>query len=145
MKIIILLSVLLAGCILNKNQAEKALKDPITLNLVKQSVMDEWFPNIAMDGGEGKVVYYNGCSVISRGLTNLELISDRPISCDALDLRLKKLGYSVSSSSLVSYYRDRLEKQKNEQQKQIGNNRKKALQQQIENMANGRQTGNDSD
>lgn len=137
MKIIILLSVLLTGCIINKNQTEEALKDPITLNLVKQSLMDEWLPNITRNGGY-KVVYYNGCSVISRGLTNLNLISDRPISCDALDLRLKKLGYSVSSSSLVSYYRDRLEKQKKEQQKQIENNRKKALQQQIEDMANGK-------
>lgn len=136
MKIIILLSVLLTGCIINKNQAEEALKDQITLNLVKQSA-DQWFPGVTMNGGN-KVVYYNGCSVISRGLTNLNLISDRPISCDALDLRLKKLGYSVSSSSLVSYYRDRLEKQKKEQQKQIENNRKKALQQQIEDMANGK-------
>lgn len=141
MKIVILLSVLLTGCIINKNQAEEALKDPITLNLVKQSIEDDWYLWPAfISSGETNVVhdYYNGCSVISRALTRLDLISDRPISCDALDLRLKKLGYSVSSSSLVSYYMDRLEKQKKEQQKQIENNRKKVLQQQIEDMANGK-------
>lgn len=149
MKIVILLSVLLTGCIINKNQAEEALKDPITLNLVRQSVEDDsYFSNFDKYYSQsGEIVhnYYNGCSNISRLLTSIKLFlipssigTFRPIACDALELRLRNTGIDIDSSSLVGYYMDQLAKQDEERQVQEENNNQKALQQQIENMANGK-------
>ena len=74
-------------------------------------------------------------------------INNKPISCDAIDLRLKNLGFTqLSSATLVSYYLTVI----NNELKQINaakevNNKieqdltQKIHQKRIENMANGKQ------
>ncbi len=129
--LLILLVMLVSGCV-NDTQANKALQDPITLNLVKQSSLDQGkcMGDISPQG------FINGCKLFDRAwcggsyLIYINLVQ-KPITCDALDLRLKKLNFSVNSDELVEYY---LHKDDALLQK----NNELARQQQIENMANGK-------
>ncbi len=136
----------LVGCVMNKTQADKALEDPITLNLVKQSAMDMWDTPVS---GYNTLRSYNSCSVLSRlshFVQMLNAISDyytpniyRPISCNALDIRLNNKGwYDISASSLVGYYMDKLANQHEEQQVQEQTNQERALKQKINDMATGK-------
>jgi hypothetical protein len=135
----------LVGCVMNKTQADKALEDSITLNLVKQSVMDMWGTPIS-----GYTLRsYNSCSVLSRlshFVQMLNAISDyytpniyRPISCNALDIRLNNKGwYDISASSLVGYYMDKLDNQYEERQVLEQKNQERALKQKVNDMATGK-------
>lgn len=131
-KILLALSVLaVSGCV-NETQANKALQDPITLNLVKQSSLNQ-------DQCKGDISlqrFINGCNLFDRAWCGGSILiyinlAQKPIACDALDLRLKKLNYPVNADELVEYYLhkdDALHQENNEL----------ARQQQIENMANGK-------
>lgn len=142
------LIIVLSGCV-NNSEYEKALKDPITLNLVRQSVEDDsYFSNFdEYYSQSGEIVhnYYNGCSNISRLLTSIKLFlipssigTFRPIACDALELRLRNTGIDIDSSSLVGYYMDQLAKQDEDRQVQEEKKQKMAQQIQIEEMTNGK-------
>ena len=136
----------LVGCVMNKTQADKALEDPITLNLVKQSIGDSMY--LPQPPGPPEYVdnYYNSCSLFSRLKTSCALFfhpsasgTYREISCDALDLRLNNKGwYNISASSLVNYYMDKLANQSAAQQAEEKKRQADALKQKINDMATGK-------
>lgn len=122
----VLFTIIFSG---NNQDKENALKDHVTLNLVKQSFYHPYYGN----GASTDILPYwihhgnpnwNYCSSISRtfyckacppfDLNGMgkdpytgfcDSSCDKPISCDAIDLRLKNLGFTqLSSATLVSYY-----------------------------------------
>lgn len=133
------------GCV-NETQANKVLQDPITLNLVKQSIGDDMYqPNFPYGTADYVHNYYNSCSLFSRLKTSLALFfhplasgTYREISCDALDLRLNNKHINISSSNLVEYYMDKLADSEKKAEQQSIKQQQQAYQQQIENMANGK-------
>ena len=84
----------------DQSKMSKALKDPITVELVKKGVINDT----------------NSCAF---GYS-LFYYTNNQIYCDALDLRLKKQGYSFGADDLIKYY--------------LINNRKQV----IENISNGK-------
>lgn len=128
--LLVIVAALIVGCA-DKVEYETALKDPITLNLVKQSIVD--YKTIQQN--QWVHSYDNGCSFT---LVGFFTIPDKPIACDALDLRLNNKGIAVSASSLVSYY---MNEQAEERENSAGQRIKDdaaAKQLLIENMANGK-------
>lgn len=133
----------LVGCGSNE-EYDTALKDPITLNLVKQSVGDSMYagtygisPNIHN--------YYNSCSLFFRLKTSVVLQltlhpeaigTYREISCDVLDLRLKNKHINISSSELVGYWMDKLADDAKKAEQESIKQQQQAQQQQIETIAN---------
>lgn len=172
-KILLALAVVLVTMIVGCNNQDKdnALKDPIILNLVEQSFYHPYYGNGASTDFLPYWIHHgnpnwNLCSSISRtfyckacppfDLNKMgagpytgfcDSSCDKPISCDAIDLRLKNLGFTqLSSATLVSYYLTVI----NNELKQINaakevNNKieqdltQKIHQKRIENMANGKQ------
>lgn len=144
--LIVMIAALISGCT-DKAEYETALKDPITLNLVKQSIGDSISQPYSLLGTADYVHnYYNSCSLLSRLKISFWLIGTyRQISCDALDLRLNNKGintgyfsFTTAASPLVGYYMN----SQAEAQEKADNQRIKdeaaAKQAQIENMANGK-------
>ena len=137
--LLVILAALIAGCV-DKVEYETALKDPITLNLVKQSIGDYVSQPYSLYGTADFVDnYYNSCSLLSRLKISIWLTGTyRQISCEALDLRLNNKGIAVSASSLVGYYMN----EQAEEQEKAENQRIKAevdtQQQKIKDMANGK-------
>lgn len=134
------------GCV-NETQANKALQDPITLNLVKRSIGDDMYQPYEPYGTANYVHnYYNSCSSFSRLKTSLVLFfhpqasgTYREISCDALDLRLNNKGwYDISASSLVGYYMDKLAYAEKKSEQELIKQQQEQQTQQVENMANGK-------
>jgi hypothetical protein len=115
--------------------ADKALEDPIIQDLVKQSIK----PYILLNHSG----LYNSCNFFSQVLYctqcnelgapyGCEKNCNSPLSCDALDLKLKNKGIlSFGASSLVGYAIDQYINNQHEQDRQ-----KRELT--IENMANGK-------
>ena len=144
--LLVMVAALMAGCA-DKAEYATALKDPVTLDLVKQSIGDSTYQPLSFAADPEYVhYYYNSCSSFSRFKTSFVLFLFHPsatgtyrqISCDALDLRLNNKGIAVSASSLVAYYMN----EQAEAQEKADNQRIKdeatAKQTQIENMANGK-------
>lgn len=140
-----IVAALIAGCA-DKVEYESALKDPITLNLIKQSINDDMYqpyqPYVTADYVHN---YYNSCSSFSRLKTSFVLFAHpsssgtyREISCDALDLRLHNKGIAVSASSLVAYYMNEQDEAQEKAENQKIKDEAAAKQTQIENMANGK-------
>lgn len=124
--LLIMIAELIAGCT-DKVELETALKDPVTLNLVKQSIVEHQPIQVSN--------YYNGCSLVT--MLNFPL-SDKPIACDALNLRLNKKGILVSASSLVAYYMNEQDEVQEKAENQRIKDEAAAKQLLIENMANGK-------
>ena len=144
--LLVILSVLVAGCA-DKVKCSIALKDSITLNLVKQSIGDYSMYQLDFGFVLGDYVhnYYNSCSSFSRLKTNFVLFfhpmvsgTYRQTSCDALDLRLKNQKIDISSSGLVGYYMNELAEAQKKENNQIIKDEAVAKQLLIENMANGK-------
>lgn len=150
--LLVILAALIAGCV-DKVEYETALKDPVTLNLVKQSIGDSMYQPLSF-GSDPEYVhyYYNSCSSFSRLKTSFVLIwhsstteTYRQISCDALDLRLNNKGintgyfsFTTAASPLVGYYmNEQIEAQEKAENQRI-KDEAAAKQTQIENMANGK-------
>lgn len=117
---------------LDTDKNDKALKDPINLNLVKQSIFDQ----SQCTGYISPKKYINSCNLLDRawcgGSVLLYInITPKPITCDALDLRLKNQGYYARADDLVNYY---LQK-KFEEKSQLDSTTQQQL---IESMANGK-------
>lgn len=133
--LLILMAALIAGCA-DKVEYDTALKDPVTLDLVKQSVVDYMYQN-----GDVYSYYhhkfYNGCTWLLR-VGIYPAVASRPISCDALDLRLNNKGIAVSASSLVDYYMNEQAEAQEKADNQKIKDEAAAKQTQIENMANGK-------
>ena len=128
-----MIAALIAGCT-DKVEYDAALKDPITLNLVKQSIGD--FKYYFSNEGVGHS-YYNSCAWYVR-LRAIMPNKYRQISCDALDLRLKNQRINISSSRLVGYYMNELAEAQEKADDQRIKDKAAAKQTQIENMANGK-------
>ena len=71
------------GCS-DPSKMSKALNDPITVELVKSGIINDT----------------NACAF---GYS-LFYSTNRQVYCDALDLRLKKQGYSFGADELIKYY-----------------------------------------
>ncbi len=130
----LLCSAVIAGCS-NKLEYTTALKDPITLNLVKQSIGNSMTQPYSTAGQVDYVHnYYNSCEWFSLSSAG----AYRQTSCDALDLRLKNQKLNISSSKLVDFYMNELSDaaKKVEQQSRIME--QKSRQEEIENLANGK-------
>ncbi len=141
----ILLITVITGCV--NTEAEKALKDPIILNLVKESFYPGNSYKVVGARVPGDINQCNFCSGISRSLYcgNGYNYVDNPLSCDALDLRLKNLGYKFSSKTLVDYYITKINDELEQiiERENVANLKKQKLreqqrQQQIIDMANGK-------
>ena len=141
--LLVMVSALIAGCA-DKVEYDTALKDPITLNLVKQSIGDDMYQPYQPYGTADYIHnYYNSCSSFSRLKTSFVLFAHpsssgtyREISCDALDLRLNNKGINVNASSLIGYYmNEQVEAQEKAENQRI-KDEAAAKQTQIENMAN---------
>lgn len=159
-----LLIFVVTSCV-NEPQANKALQDPITLNLVKQSFYYASYGDGASTDFLPSWIYnyrghpnWNKCSEISRffycrscpedlaAAVHCDTNCDRPISCDALDQRLKNQGYSnLDSSNLISYYLTIINNKLALQHAEDGVNqnllqlkKEQELKQQIINMSNGK-------
>ncbi len=127
--LLVVVTVLIAGCS-NKVEYATTLKDPITLDLVQQSISNSRYTEFGDYNPTDH--FYNSCtwSWIQSHL--------RKISCDALDLRLKNQKINISSGSLVGYYMDQqAEERENSAEQRIKDNAA-AKQLLIENMANGK-------
>ena len=141
--LLVLVAVLIVGCA-DKVEMNKALQDPITLNLVKQSIGDSMYLPQPPGGPEYVDNYFNSCSLLSRLKTSCALFfhpsatgTYREISCDALDLRLKNLKINISSAVLVGYYMYKQDEAQEKADNQRIKNEATARQMRIENMANG--------
>ena len=70
--LLVLVAVLIVGCA-DKVEYDTALKNPITLNLVKQSIGDSMYAGTY--GIEANIHnYYNSCSVFSRLKTSVAIL-----------------------------------------------------------------------
>lgn len=144
--LLVMVAALIAGCA-DKAEYEAVLKDPITLNLVKQSIGYSMSQPYSLLGTADYVHnYYNSCSLLSRLKISIWLIGTyRQISCDALDLRLYNKGITTgyfslitADSSLVGYYMNELAEAQEKADNQRIKDEAAAKQTQIENMANGK-------
>ena len=131
--LLVLVSILIAGCA-DKVDYATALKDPITLNLVKQSIGNFIYGDFHYYKPTDH--FYNSCAWYVR-LRVIMPDEYRQISCDALDLRLKNQKINISSSGLVGYYMNELAKAQEKAENQRIKDEAAAKQTQIENMANG--------
>lgn len=133
--LLVLIAALVAGCV-DKVKYAIALKDPITLNLVKQSIGDSMTQPYSTVGQADYVHnYYNSCGWLWLSPAG----AYRQISCDALDLRLNNKSIAVSASSLVAYYMNEQAEWEEKTENQRIKDKAAAKQTQIENMANGRE------
>lgn len=137
---VFLVAVLLVGCNQNK---DKILDDPITLNLVKQSVNYTMYTNV-FTNSDYEYTYYNSCSTWSRFKARCNLLIHpsmikvyRNVSCDALDLRLKNQNINISSSALVAYYMDKQQSEQDKAKELLKQQEQLQHQQLIESMAKG--------
>ncbi|MBX9867591.1 MAG: hypothetical protein K2Y14_11815 [Burkholderiales bacterium] len=126
--LLVIAAVLVAGCA-DRVEYDTALKDPVTLNLVKQSIVD--YKTIQQN--QWVHSYDNGCY-----FTLVGFLPDKPIACDALDLRLNNKGIAVSASSLVAYYMNEQAEAQEKAKNQRIKDEAAAKQTQIESMANGK-------
>ncbi|MBX9867070.1 MAG: hypothetical protein K2Y14_09145 [Burkholderiales bacterium] len=131
--LLVIVAALIAGCA-DKAEYDKALKDPITLNLVKQSSLDQGQCN----GYISPYKFINGCNLVERSICGgsvplllLFNFSQKPITCDALDLRLKNQNYYARADDLVNYYLQKDYEEKSE----FDSTARQTL---IQNMANGK-------
>lgn len=144
--LLVVVTALMAGCA-DKVEFETVLKDPITLNLVKQSIGDSMYQlDFGLVPGDYVHNYYNSCSSFSRLKTSFVLFfhpmasgTYRQISCNALDLRLKNQKINIRSSGLVAYYMNEQAEEQEKAENQRIKDEAAAKQTQIENMANGRE------
>ena len=150
--LLVIVAALMAGCA-DKVEYETVLKDPITLNLVKQSIGDSMYQlDFGLVPGDYVHNYYNSCSSFSRLKTSFVLFfhpmasgTYRQISCDALDLRLNNKGintgyfsFTTAASPLVGYYmNEQIEAQEKAENQRIKDDAV-AKQLLIENMASGK-------
>ena len=129
-----MIAALIAGCA-DKVEYETSLKDPITLNLVKQSIGDSMTQPYSTAGQADYVHnYYNSCEWFLLSPAG----AYRQISCEALDLRLKNQKLNISSSKLVDFYMNEQDEAEKKAENQRIKNQAAAKQTQIENMANGK-------